>query len=182
MQKPANTSKKTPSNRELIAARQAQAPVVAPKATAVAPADNRAYRERYLDEVAPSGLVGRMIKFSKDAIFVTHDDGQEVAKDAEFAVLAEETLIGWVKFNGDGEPPDRIMGLLYDGFVMPPKESLPDRDESKWELRLDGKPDDPWKHHQYLVLQHTGTAELFTFVTSNKTGRRAVGNLLKHFA
>jgi hypothetical protein len=32
-----------------------------------------------------------------------------------------------------------------------------------------------------LVLQNTKTQELFTFVTSSKTGRRAVGNLLKHY-
>jgi hypothetical protein len=33
----------------------------------------------------------------------------------------------------------------------------------------------------YLVLQRADTAELYTFVTSSKTGRRAVGNLLRHY-
>jgi hypothetical protein len=32
-----------------------------------------------------------------------------------------------------------------------------------------------------LVLQNTETQELFTFVTASQTGRRAVGNLLRHF-
>jgi hypothetical protein len=31
------------------------------------------------------------------------------------------------------------------------------------------------------LLQNTETQELFTFVTSSKTGRRAVGNLLRHY-
>ena len=31
------------------------------------------------------------------------------------------------------------------------------------------------------MLQDTKTLELFTFVTSTKTGRRAVGNLLRHY-
>jgi hypothetical protein len=31
------------------------------------------------------------------------------------------------------------------------------------------------------VLQRGDTGELFTFTTSSKTGRRAVGNLLHHF-
>ena len=182
-----NTAKaRTPTARELVAARQAQAPtatsVPAPKAsTAVAVPDNRSYRERYLDDVAPASIVGRMIKFSKEGTFVTHDDGAEIDEGAEFTVLADETLIGWIKFNGDGEPPSREMGLLYDGFSMPARESLGDLDTAQWELGLDGQPADPWQHHQYLVLQHTGTAELFTFVTSSKTGRRAVGNLLRHF-
>ena len=182
-----NTAKtRTPTARELVAARKAQAPtatsVPAPKAsTAVAVPDNRSYRERYLDDVAPASIVGRMIKFSKEGTFVTHDDGAEIDENAEFTVLADETLIGWIKFNGDGEPPSREMGLLYDGFSMPARESLGDLDTAQWELGLDGQPADPWQHHQYLVLQHTGTAELFTFVTSSKTGRRAVGNLLRHF-
>ena len=122
-----------------------------------------------------------MVKFSKEGDFITPDDDAEVAKDAEFTVLADQTLVGWVKFNGEGEPPDKIMGLLYDGFVMPLKDKLPDRDESKWELGLDGEPADPWQHHQYLVLQNTKTLEMFTFVTSSKSGRRAVGELLKHY-
>lgn len=182
-----NTAKtRTPTARELVAARKAQAPaattVPAPTAsTAVAVPDSRSYRERYLDDVAPASIVGRMIKFSKEGTFVTHDDGAEIDENAEFTVLADETLIGWIKFNGDGEPPSREMGLLYDGFAMPARESLGDLDTAQWELGLDGQPADPWQHHQYLVLQHTGTAELFTFVTSSKTGRRAVGNLLRHF-
>ena len=155
---------------------------MAPKpSTAVAVSDNRSYRDRYLDDVAPASIVGRMIKFSKEGTFVTSDDGQEIDEGAEFTVLADETLIGWVKFGGAGEPPERAMGLLYDGFQMPERESLGDLDESAWEEGLDGRPADPWQHHQYLVLQHTGTSELFTFVTSSKTGRRAVGNLLRHY-
>lgn len=176
MSKPAN---KTPTARELVAAKKAAAAPAKPAATAIA--DPRPYRDRYLDEVAPSGIVGRMIKFSKEGAFVTHDDGKPVPESAEFVALCDQTLIGWVKFNGEGEPPDRVMGLFYDGFVMPPVESLPDRDKSQWDLGLDNEPQDPWQHHQYLVLQETKTLELFTFVTSSKTGRRAVGNLLRHY-
>ena len=111
------------------------APVPAVRASAaVAVPDSRPYRDRYLDEVAPASVVGRMIKFNgKDGKFITTDDDPEVAEAVEFIALCAETLVGWVKFNGVGEPPDRMMGLLYDGFVMPPKESLPDRDESQWE-------------------------------------------------
>jgi hypothetical protein len=176
-------TKRHPSARELVAARkQAMAPAVPkPVTTAVALPDTRNATEKYLDEVAPASIVGRMIKFGKEGSFITSDDGEEVPEVAEFTALCDETLVGWVKFNGEGEPPDRVMGLLYDGFVMPPRESLGDLDETKWQEGLDGQPADPWQHHQYLVLQDTKTLELFTFVTSSKTGRRAVGNLLRHF-
>src|SRR5262249_18599127 len=151
-----------------------------PKGTAVAK-PNGDYVSRYLDEVAPANIVGRMIKFSKEATFVTPDDGNEVSPDQDFIALCDETWVGWVKFNGPGEPPDRIGGLLYDGFILPERDTLGDTDQSQWEIGLDGKPDDPWQHHMYLVLQQADTRELFTFVTGCPTGRRAVGNLLKHY-
>ena len=178
------------ANARIAAAEEAKKPVAdatpasvpaVRAAAAVTVSDNRPYRDRYLDEVAPASVVGRMIKFSKDGKFITSDDDQEVPETAEYIALCNETLVGWVKFNGVGEPPDRVMGLLYDGFVMPPRESLGDLDISEWGEGLDGKPADPWQHHQCLVLQDATTREMFTFVTSSQTGRRAVGNLLRHF-
>jgi hypothetical protein len=74
-----------------------------------------------------------------------------------------------------------VQGLLYDGFVKPARATLGDLDESKWLEGLSGKPEDPWKHQMCLVLQHTATLELFTFVTTSDTGRRSVGNLLRHY-
>jgi hypothetical protein len=54
-----------------------------PKATVVAePA--AAYRARYLDEVAPVNIAGRMIKFSKDGTFITPDDEAEISEDQDF--------------------------------------------------------------------------------------------------
>ena len=45
----------------------------APK-QAVAVPDNRPDIDRYLDEIAPASIVGRMVKFSKEGMFVTADD------------------------------------------------------------------------------------------------------------
>jgi len=194
---------KTPTNKELIMAKQKReaatlqamhaksdaarasstSSLPAVKAKPVTPArqDERPYRERYLDEVAPASIGGRMVKFSREGDFVTADDGQPIVEGAEFFALCDETLVGWVKFNGVGEPPDREMGLLYDNYRMPARDTLGDLDKTKWEEGLDGNPQDPWQHHMYLPLQSTSTSELFTFATASKTGRRAVGNLLRHF-
>ena len=156
-------------------------PAIAPKASLPAVPDTRTSVQQYLDDVAPASIVGRMVKFTKDGTFATHDDGETIADTVDFVALCDQTLVGMIKFNGEGTPPDRHMGLLYDGFVMPGRGILGDLDEAQWELGLDGKPADPWQHHMYLVLQNTGTSELFTYVTSSKTGRRAVGNLLRHY-
>jgi hypothetical protein len=125
--------------------------------------------------------VGRMVKFTKDGKFVTTDDNAEISEEMDFIALADQTLVGWIKFNGQGEAPTREMGLLYDGYEMPPRDSLGDIDKSRWEIGLNGQPQDPWQHHVYLVLQSVGTSELFTYVTSSITGRRAIGNLLRHY-
>jgi hypothetical protein len=153
--------------------------VVPTKSTAVAVPDTRSNHDRYLDEVAPTGVVGRMIKFSKEGEFITPDDGATISEEVDFIALCDQTQIGWIKFKDDA-PPDRVMGLLYDGFAMPPRESLGDLDQSKWPQGLSGLPDDPWKHQMNLVLQDVNTGALFTFSTTSKTGRRAVGNLLRH--
>ena len=71
--------------------------------------------------------------------------------------------------------------MLYDGFRMPERAELGDTDESAWEDGLDGLPADPWQHAMLVVLQDAKTSEMFTFSTSSKTGRRAVGTLLKHY-
>ena len=127
------------------------------------------------------GFVGRLVKFSKDGQFITADNGEAIDESAEFIALCDQTLVGWIRFRGTDAPPDRVQGLLYDGFVMPKRETLGDLDQMQWGTGLSGQAADPWQHQICLVLQHTGTQELFTFATTSLTGRRAVGNLLRHY-
>jgi hypothetical protein len=150
-------------------------------ATAVALPDTRTEVQKYLDEIAPAAVVGRLVKFSKDGQFVTTDDGEPISDVAEFVVLADETLVGWIKFNGPGEPPDRVMGLLHGGFTMPSRDTLGDTDQSAWSNGLNGLPEDPWKHQVYIVLQNVESGELYTYIASSQTARRSVGHLLRHY-
>ena len=160
---------------------KANLPAPTNSGVALAVPDNRTDVQRYIDEIAPASIVGRMIKFSKDGEYITTDDDAVIGDAVDFTALVDQTLIGWIKFNGEGAPPDRHMGLLYEGFMMPARESLGDLDQSKWQIGLDGKPQDPWSYQVYLVLQRADSGELFTFVTSSITGRRAVGTLLRHY-
>jgi hypothetical protein len=152
-------------------------------ATAVAIPDNRTELQKYLDEIAPARIVGRLVRFAKEGRFIYADDETEISESAEFIALCDETLVGWIRFHRDEEgwPPDCVMGLLYDGFVMPPRASLGDDDQTQWPIGLSGKPEDPWQHQICLVVQNTQTRELATFATTSQTGRRAVGNLLRHY-
>jgi hypothetical protein len=133
-------------------------PVAAkPALPAEMPPDNRTPVQKYLDDIAPATMVGRQIKSTKECVFATADDGAPVAEDIDFIALCDQTMIGLIRFNGEGNPPDYKMGLLYDGFVMPERETLGDTDVATWELGLDGRPADPWRHFVYLVLQRADT-------------------------
>jgi hypothetical protein len=145
------------------------------------PSDIQAGVNALLDTIAPAGLVGREIQFGKGGKFQMRDDESEVAEDRPFIALADQTMVGRIKFNGKGEKPDVHMGLMYEGYVPPLRETLGNTDHNLWELGLDGKPQDPWQSQMYLVLQDGETGELFTFVTRTVTGLRAVGNLLRHY-
>src|SRR6478609_5100131 len=77
-----------------------------------------------LDDVAPTTMVGRQIKSTKEYVFATADDGEPVSDDADYIALCDQTAVGMGRFYGEGNPPDFRMGILYDGFVMPERETL----------------------------------------------------------
>jgi hypothetical protein len=66
--------------------------------------------ENYLNELAPQTIAGRMVKFTKEGKFAVPDDETVIGEDVVFIANVPETLIGWIKFNGPGNPPDRHMG------------------------------------------------------------------------
>jgi hypothetical protein len=146
--------------------------------------DHRNPRQRYLDEIAPSGIVGRLVKFNgKDGAFILVDTEEVIGDTEDFIVLADMTLAAWIKFLPE-DPPLRVGGLLYaPDFVRTTREELGDLDPAQWEPGAfsNGRPEDPWKEEMMLVLKRPATQELLTFSTMSKTGRRAVGSLLKHY-
>lgn len=155
-------------------------PAEKPAGTAVAAPDVRTAIQKWQDDNAPATAVGRLIKFSKGT-YTTRDDEEPIGDDIDFIAPVDQMMVGLQRFHDDGSPPDQVMGLPYDGFVTPPRESLGDADESEWEIGLDGLPADPWQPTAWVVLQRVDTGEMFTFTTSSNTGRRAVGNLTKHY-
>ena len=179
---PANS--RTPSARELVAAKNAKAPMPQAASTAwcrlhptigpiAADTSTRLLPQQSL--VVGSSLVRTAGSLHPTTIrrFQRVRNLSRSAPRRSSATSGSTVLVS---------RPTRMMGLLYsDDFVMPPRESLGDLDKTKWELGLNGQPADPWGHHMYLVLQDTATSELYTFDTASNTGRRAVGNLLRHY-
>jgi hypothetical protein len=92
---------------------------------------------------------------------------------------------GWLKFNGEGEPPTQIIGKITDGYELLPREELDSNDEAQWPTGLDGKPRDPWQRVVYLPMIRVGEGPdegaVLTFSTMSDTGRQAVSNLYNRF-
>src|SRR5215207_7701365 len=99
-----------PKPKPTQAGSQAVAVRPAPRPSLLVP-DNRTAAQRYVDALAPSSMAGRLIKFSKEGQFTTTDDGAVVDPRADFLALCDETMVGWIKFSGDGGPPERLQGL-----------------------------------------------------------------------
>jgi hypothetical protein len=150
--------------------------------TAVAMPDSRTAAEVYADNVSPSFMPGPLVKFDgKEGHFVLASSDEKLDPMRRYIARLPDMWVGWIKFNGEGEPPSRVGGLLYDGYVMPPREALGDTDESEWPLGLDDQPTDPWLHQQLIPIQDAGTWEVLCFGTTNSTGRTAVGALLRAY-
>jgi hypothetical protein len=132
--------------------------------------------DTYLNEHCGGGS-GVLFKFAKDQRFRRVDDGEEIPLGTQFTVVYDQIQVGWIKFNGKGEPPERKMGALFQGFLPPPREELGDDDQSLWEVGLSGKAADPWQQQILLPLQ-AEDGELFIFGTTSITGRRAVGRVI----
>jgi hypothetical protein len=168
------------AERDLVA-KGVKLPALAPK-TAIATPDTRPAVQGFIEDIAPAMTEGRTFKFDgKRGAYVTNDDETVIGDDIDFIAICDEVLAGRIRFNGEGQPPTKIMGLPYHGFQMPKREDLGDTDPSKWELGLVGKPQDPWLQQVCLPLQRCDNFELFVFVTTSITGRRAVGNLLRTY-
>jgi hypothetical protein len=132
--------------------------------------------DTYLNEHCGGGS-GVLFKFAKDQRFRRVDDGEEIPLGTQFTVVYDQIQVGWIKFNGKGEPPERKMGALFQGFSPCPRDELGDDDQSLWEVGLSGKPADPWRQQILLPLQ-AEDGELFIFGTTSITGRRAVGRVI----
>jgi hypothetical protein len=146
------------------------------------PAAGADYVSRYLEATGSSNIAGRLIRYDgKKGTFTFHDDGSTVPEAVMWVALCEETMIAWVKFGGESEPPDRRGGLLFEGYQLPLRQELGDLEENEWPIGLNGTPEDPWRHEVSVVLQRQDTGELATFSTMSKTGRRAVSTLLQHY-
>jgi hypothetical protein len=133
--------------------------------------------DRHLAEWGGSG--GRMFAFNgSTGIFRTIDDGVEVPTGTKFVALLHETRKGFIKFNGDGAPPDvRMVRIDEDADIE--REELGDNDQTNWPIGLSGEPEDPWKE-QYAIpmMRHDAGGELYVYIARGVVAMNSAGDLL----
>jgi hypothetical protein len=125
-----------------------------------------------------SSELGRLLKFVKGAYTIGDDD---VPIGTEMIAHVDQIARGWVKFR-DNKVVDQRIGKPVDGFVMPPRNELDDRDEAQWERDASGAKRDPWTQQYYLPMENVETGDVAVFVTGSHGGCSAISKLLKVFA
>jgi hypothetical protein len=153
----------------------------APKQAAVsatvptAPPSNDAAIDSFLLEHAGGGGA-TFFRFAKGRY--CNRDGEEIAPGKELVAVYDQIQTGWIKFHGKGNTPERQMGPLFGGFVVPRRSEMGDTDESLWEAGPNNEPVDPWQLQVILPLLDAKTSEPYIFGTTSMTGRTAVGKLI----
>jgi hypothetical protein len=121
--------------------------------------------------------IGEFIRFTKEATFAK-SDGEVIPIGSKHICVFDQTQHGWIKFNGEGNPPTREMGPMFGGHVPLPRRELGDDDQALWKPGLDGKPADPWRFQVLLPLKELEGDRLFIFETKSASGLRAAASLI----
>jgi hypothetical protein len=139
-------------------------------------ADNDPF-QAYADAIAPSFIVGKLLRFSKGD-YLAGDD--EVPEGTQLTVAVDELMAGWIKWS-EGRPAEQIMVRIAEGKAPLKREELGDHDETAWEQDAQGERKDPWQFTNYVpMIDDRG--ELYTFTTSSRGGLGAIAQVARRYA
>ena len=109
----------------------------------VVPLSERDPYADYASELAAgrSNIVGQLLRFTKHGQYKSGPDLDPVAEGTRMLVYMPGMERGWIKWR-DGQPVERVMGLVASGFQPPARDELDDLDRSTWG-RIERAPDRP---------------------------------------
>jgi hypothetical protein len=98
--------------------------------------------------------------------------------DECFILNPAGAVVGYLKFKGKGEPPERHTGPIFPKDEAPDRASLSDTDTSEWPMgRFSNEPEDPWTPVIELPLRHKETGEEYVLTCQSKTAIGAAKDL-----
>jgi hypothetical protein len=122
--------------------------------------------------------IGDDLKFKKGKwTKIIGDEETKVGPTTTFAVDMRSYKRGWIKWL-DRKPVFKAIGRPIDGFVAPPRDRLPDRDEDSWPRDARGNASDPWQENFLIVMRDLDDGRLCTWTTTSYYGSKALGALL----
>jgi hypothetical protein len=136
----------------------------------------------------PDEFVGRPLKFAKGQWTIDMGKGNpevKIGADERWIVDCRSYANGYVKWI-DRRPLVKAVFRSIDGWIMPPRENLPDRDESRWpwDSKL-GKGKDPWQETHKIVCKRVERGELddglVTWTTTSYYGLKAMQKIVDTF-
>jgi len=141
------------------------------------------YFERYGQAASGRKFVGDLLRFDKGgASYVAGQECREIKLGTRMIVYMPSLRLGYLRWE-DAHPIEGPSGLLVDGFVLPPRDTLDNTpDESLWEKDEEGNPVNPWLLSNDLVMYDPQTGQFYTFVTTTRGGLGAIGELSKEYA
>jgi hypothetical protein len=115
-----------------------------------------------------------LLKFVKGDWMIGEDT---VPEGTQYIAFINDMARGYIRFNGEGEPPDvRIVKVSNSGVIQ--RETLGDLDKSEWETDKEGEPVDPWQLlFQLPLASMESPGEIAFYATSSHGGRSAIADL-----
>jgi hypothetical protein len=133
--------------------------------------------QQLADEVRQAGIEGDLLRFTKQGDWVAGQEETEIEEGTELIMGLNTLKRGWQKW-ADSKPVDARMGFVSEGFRPCNREELGDLDEDEWE-ELDGQARDPWQDTMQVLLITPKGDQVYTYATSSKSGKTALGEVSK---
>jgi hypothetical protein len=136
----------------------------------------------FAKQVNAQRIVGRLLRFNKGDWLVGGRDSQEELKiGTQVVLIMPSLLVGWIKWM-NGEKVDYNVGIVAEGFVLPRRNDLDDRDQDQWPLdEITGNPKDPWQRTCQIVMVDRELREVYTFTTNSGGGLRVMADICDDF-
>jgi hypothetical protein len=131
---------------------------------------------KYGQAISRQSIFGDLLLFTKFGEWVHGRERAQLPMGTALAAYMPTLTVGWI-FWDNGKIADTRVGLVAEGFVPPKREELGHQDQTTWERFDDGRPKDPWRLSNNLILVDPETDAFFTFSTSSRGGLQAVGKL-----
>jgi hypothetical protein len=126
-------------------------------------------------------LMGSALLFKKGA-WLLGSDKTKIPDGTKYIALMNLASEGYLRWNEDKTATHRDVGKIAEGWVLPDKETLPDRDPEKWPIGLNGRKEDPWRRCCYLPLVTLDGETIATFATNTSTGVSAFWKFVERYA